>query len=113
MHIAHYDIIVKRGESYVQDALFRDKTTKDPLDLSGIKAYAEVRPSEESETLTAEIYCDVFPADGIIHMTLSKDKTAEIDPGFYTWDMKLTDEVTGNVAYEIEGNFIVKGRTTE
>ena len=112
MHIARYDIIIKRGETYCQDAVFRDKATKEPLDLTGLKGEAQVRPSEESDTLIAEIYCDIFPEDGYMQLSLDKTKTAEIEPGFYTWDMKLTDEATDNVAYEIEGNFIVKGRST-
>jgi hypothetical protein len=113
MQIARYDIIIKRGETYCQDAVFRDKVTKEPLDLTGLKASAEVRPSEESDTLIGVIYCDVFPEDGYMQLSMPKNKTAEIEPGFYTWDMKMKDEETGNIAYEIEGNFIVKGRTTK
>ena len=61
MHIAHYDIIIKRGETLSQDAVFRDKATKEPLTLTGITAQAQVRPSEESETLITNLTCDVFP----------------------------------------------------
>lgn len=112
MHIAHFDIIIKRGETLSQDALFRDKVTKEPQNITGFTARAQVRPSEDSKELITEMYCDIFPEEGRVQLSLPGTITETIKPGFYTWDLKMTDTVAGGVAYDIEGNFIVKGRTT-
>ena len=113
MQIAIFDIVIKHGETYCQDAVFRDKKTKEPLDLTGITAKAQVRPSEGSATLIADLICDVYPEEGRVQLSLPDTVTAAIDPGFYTWDLKMTDTASGMIAYDIEGKFIVKGSTTK
>ena len=109
---ARHDIRIKRGESYRQDLLFVYKNSGEIADLSEAAAKAQVRPSKDSPILTQEITCEKFDDEGRVQLSISAEDTAEINPGFYEWDLKLTDSQNGEIAYYIWGQFLVTGRVT-
>ena len=103
------DLTCYKGQTYSQDMYF--KQNSQPVDLTGIIAKAQIRPSENSETLTAEFSCGIVPVEGKLTLSLAADVTAELAPGFYAWDLQMTDS-NDLVQYWIKGKFIVSGRVT-
>lgn len=102
------DLTCYKGQTYEQN--FHFKQRKEPMDLSGLTARAQIRPYENARNLTAEF--DVTIGDGgKVTLELSSATTAKIAPGTYVWDLKMTENE--NVRYWIKGHFIVSGRVTE
>lgn len=109
---AKFDLICYRGQTWSRDIIFRDKTTKDPLDLSGQTAQAQIRPKNNSSILTAEMTCLVVGEEGRVTVSLPSTITSEINPGIYAYDVKLISS-DGDIDYYAAGNFVVTGRVTE
>lgn len=106
------DLTLYKGQTYSQNVRFISKTTGDPIQLDGITAKAQVRPSLNSEKLTADLHATVFADEGKISLSQDSAETAQIDPGFYVWDMRMTD-ADGDVKYCLRGHFLVTGRVTK
>lgn len=107
------DFICWKGQSWNRNLRFKvgtgsQQTTKD---LTGWTAKAEIRPEQNSDTLSAEIHANVTGTDGMISLGLLADETAQLWPGDYSWDLR-TVEPNGEVKYWLYGKFTVKGRTT-
>lgn len=111
MPIRH-DLTCYKGQTYSQNIRFTYKSTGEPIPLDGITAKAQIRPSQNSAILTEDLTCVVYPSEGKVSLSLTQEQTASIPKGFYAWDLKMTD-ASGDVAYYIEGKFIVTGRVTE
>lgn len=106
-----HDLTLYKGQTYSQNIYFEYEDSGDPIPLDGITAKAQVRPSLNSQKLTAEMLCTVYAEEGKVNLALDPEITAAIPNGFYAWDLKMTDE-HGDVAYYIVGKFIVGGRVT-
>ena len=104
------DLTCYKGQTYNQNFYF--KHDKQPIDLTGCTARAQIRPAPNHETLTAEFTVSVSGEEGKVSLALSDTVTAAIIPGVYAWDLKMT-EADGTVRYRIAGKFIVSGRVTE
>ena len=111
MPIRH-DLTCYKGQTYSQNIYFRYKETHQPIPLDGISAEAQIRPSQNSPILTADLICTVYASEGKVNLSLPPETTAEIPNGFYEWDLKMTDE-SGDVAYYVKGKYVVTGRVTE
>ena len=105
-----HDLFCYCGESWKKSLYFEIGEQK--LDLSGMTAKAQVRPTENSSNLTTEINCTTYPDEGKVVLELPSSETSKITSGTYCYDVKMTDNF-GNVTYYIYGNFIVKGRVTK
>ena len=105
-----HDLKCYKGQTWSQDIFF--KQNKTAVDLTGVTAAAQIRPSENSPVLTADISVTVYGSEGKINLYLSDSQTAKLKPGFYAWDLKATDG-QDVVTYWIKGQFIVTGRVTE
>ena len=104
------DLKCYKGQTYLQNIYFT--CNKQPIDLTGYTAKAEVRPSENSQILTATLACSVDESAGKVTMYLSDATTAELQDGFYNWDLKMKSE-TDVIGYWLAGQFVVSGRVTE
>lgn len=104
-----HNLYCYRGQSWKKTLYF--EIGDEILDLSGMTAKAQIRPTENNAILTAEINCTVFATEGKMILELSSDETAKITPGTYNYDVQMTDSF-GNVTYYIYGDFIMKGRVT-
>ena len=105
-----HDLQCYKGQTWSQDIFILQNRL--PVDLSGITAKAEIRPSENSPVLTAEMRVTVYGSEGKINLFLGSSRTAVIKPGFYAWDLKGVDG-QDEVTYWIKGQFVVTGRVTE
>ena len=103
------DLKCYRGQTFRQNIYFKRGGV--PIDLTGVTAKAQIRPSENSNILTAEFECAVEGERGRITLILSADKTAGIKAGTYLYDLKVTDG-EGIVGYWVKGKFAVNGRVT-
>lgn len=104
-----HDLYCYRGQSWKKSLYF--EIGNQPLDLSGVTARAQIRPSENNPILTAEMNCTINEGEGKMVLALSPDETTKIKPGTYCYDVKVIDGL-GDVTYYIYGKFIVKGRVT-
>lgn len=103
------DLYCYSGQTWSQTITF--KRSGEPIDLSGSTAKAQVRPVENSQTLSAEMTCVVLGSAGKIMLGLSSEQSSRLRPGNYRYDLKVTNGT--DVQYYICGKFIVKGRVTE
>ena len=110
MKPAEHTLYCYKGQTYQQNFYF--KQNKQPIDLTGITFRSQIRPEENSPTLTAEFAVAVIWEEGKVSLNLTDAQTAAIRDGVYFWDMKAVD---GNdiVKYWVRGKFIVSGRVTE
>lgn len=75
-----------------------------PIDLTGHSFSCQVRKSYYSTNATANIAVTVegANANGIVRLTLDSANTANIKPGRYLYDLKMTDEAN-TVIRVVEG----------
>ena len=103
-----------KGQSWCQNLRFKvvDGETKTTWDMTGYTAKAEIRPSENSPKLTADLHAEVTGVEGMISLALTPEQTAATKPGFYAYDLK-TISPTGKIKYWLKGQFLFSGRVTE
>ena len=106
-----YNLTCYRGQTWTQNIYLEDKNHT-PIDLTGYTVRSQVRPSENSTTLTQEVTCSVDIERGKVSLIIPAANTATILPGKYVYDVKFVD-TNNEVTYYICGDFIVKGRVTE
>ena len=106
---AEHTLYCYKGQTYSQNCYF--KQNKQPIDLSGITATAQIRPAENDPDLIAAFDITVEGSAGKVSLRLSDEVTAEICPGAYFWDLRMEDG-QGEVGYYVKGKFIVNGRVT-
>lgn len=104
-----HDLYCYCGETWSQNVSF--KQSGEPMDLTGITAKAQIRPSENSPTLSAEMGCSVLGSEGKIILGLTAEQTAQLRPGSYRYDLQVTKNT--EVQYYICGKFIVRGSVTK
>ena len=86
--------------------------TVTPWDMTGYTAVAEIRPSENSPVLTADLHAEVTGVEGLVSLALTPEQTAAVKPGFYVYDVK-TVSPTGKTRYWMKGQFLFVGRVSE
>ena len=111
MQAKEMDLQCYRGQTWVKDLYLKYKATGQPLDLTGVVVKSQIRPWQNSTTLSAEMTATVYPANGMVTLELSAEQTSKLSPKVYQYDVKLTD-ANDNVIYCIFGKFTVIGRVT-
>ena len=109
MKIVKRDLSCYRGQTFSQNIYF--STGGKPYSLDGYVAKSQIRPSENSPTLTAEFVCTVDAENGKLNLYLPSEVTATMHPSTYVWDLKVTKGA--DVDYLVAGKFTVSGRVTE
>ena len=105
------DLTCYKGQTYSQNIYFQYKATHQPIPLDGITGKSQIRPSDNSQTLTAEFTITIYAEEGKVNLSLDAETTAAIAPGSYAYDLKFTDS-SDRIGYWIKGQFIVNGRVT-
>lgn len=100
-----YDLKCYRGQSWNQDIILEN------MDLTGVTVKAQVRPRENSTTLTQEMTSIINVGLNKVTLSISATDTAKITPGVYAYDVKIIS-AQEEVQYYIFGKFTVKGRVT-
>lgn len=99
-----------KGQTYQQNLYFTQR--KQPIDLTGLTFKSQIRPEDNSPTLTAEFAVIMDGPAGKISLNLTDAQTAAIRDSVYFWDLKAVDG-SDIVKYWVRGKFIVSGRVTE
>ena len=107
------DFVCYKGQSWTQSIRYYIKSgdTRTVWNMTGFTAKAEIRPSENSPVLTADLHANVTGVDGLVSLALTPEETAEIKPGFYYYDVR-TIQPNGKTRYWLKGQFLVIGRVT-
>lgn len=108
MKPVRYDLEIYKGATFSRAFTFKNRATKQPIDLTGYTPKAQIRPAENSAILSKEFVLTI--SGGTVTMQLSASDTAELAPGVQAWDLKLSDN--GNVTYWIRGKVLITGRVT-
>ena len=110
----NYDFTVRCKETFEKEVILEDEDGN-TLDLRGKSAAAQVRPSPNSETLTAEMSCTVDTNNASITFRLTSAQTEAITPGKYAWDLCLIENTKGEEIrkYLIGGMFTVLASVTQ
>lgn len=104
-----YDLEIYKGATYRKTAWF--KQNKQPIDLTGYSAKAQIRPSLNSETLTVELTVEIDLEEGAITMGIEPEITATLPQSIQEWDLQVIDP-DGIVYYYIYGKVYIIGRVT-
>lgn len=110
MKPAEHTLYCYKGQTYSQNCYFKQQGQ--PIDLTGITFRSQIRPEENSQTLTAEFAILMDAEAGKVSLNLTDAQTAALCDGVYFWDMKAVDGAD-IVKYWVRGKFIVSGRVTE
>lgn len=105
----NHNFTAYRGQPWNQN--LRCKKAGEVMDLTGYTAEMQIRPSENSARLTAQVHAEVTGVDGLISLALTQDETAGIVPGIYVYDLKMINP-KGIARYWMIGKFSIKGRVT-
>lgn len=105
------DFICYKGQSWNRNLRFKVGKNKTTLDMTGWTAKAEIRPDENSETLSADLHAQVTGAEGMVSLALTAEESAELWDGAYYWDI-YTVRPNGKKQVWLYGKFYVKGRVT-
>jgi hypothetical protein len=108
------DFIAWRGTNWNRNVRIYVKSgdIRTLKDLTGWTAKAEIRPEENSDTLSAEMHVGVTGVDGLISLALLPEQTAGMLDDVYYWDLKTVDD-TGETRYLLYGKFYLKGKVTK
>lgn len=103
-----HDLKCYRGQTWTQDIYL--KSHGEAIDLTGAEVKAQIRPADNSTTLTAEMTCTAFAGEGKITLALDAETTSALNNGIFEYDVRVTQDDV--VTYYIAGKFVVKGRVT-
>lgn len=113
MQPVRYDLQIYKGQTWEQSFTFKTAgTTPTPIDLTGATVRAQIRPSDNSQILTAEFTVSNEGTSGVVYLALTSEITATLPVGTQAWDLKVTD-ANDVVNYWVKGNVIITGRVTE
>ena len=101
-----YDIEIVRGESYDNDVTFESGVS-----LAGKTAQAQVRKKPGSAVLSAQFGAEVDTDENAVHLSLTNEQTAGMEPGEYEYDMFIVGD--GSRKCYLGGKFIVRQNVTE
>ena len=108
------DFIAYRGQSWNRNCRFYtgEGESEELVDMTGWTAKAEIRPSENSDVILADLNAAVTGAEGMVSLALRQDQYAALWNEVYYWDL-YTVQPNGKKKYWLYGKFYIKGRVTE
>lgn len=103
---------VDQGTDFGTYINLSDDDTNEGQDVSGYIVTGQLRRSIVSANAAETLKCQLSdPANGEIYISLAAANTANLKPGNYFYDIKLT--IANNVSKLIEGIFIVNPSITK
>lgn len=103
---------VDQGTDFGTYINLSDDDTNEGQDVSGYIVTGQLRRSIVSANVAETLRCQLSdPANGEIYVSLAAANTANLRPGNYFYDIKLT--IGNNVSKLIEGIFIVNPSITK
>jgi hypothetical protein len=100
MPAAYSNLYIEQGTSF-STTIAVDDVYGDVFDLSNYVANSQIRKSHYSANTTATFATSINATEGTITLSLSAGTTANIAPGRYVYDTKITHN--GEVTRILEG----------
>jgi len=101
MPAAYTNLYIEQGTTY-NTTITLDDVYNNAYNLTGFTANSEIRKSYYSANITASFTTTINASSGQITLSLPANITANIFPGRYVYDTKITD-TSNNVTRILEG----------
>jgi hypothetical protein len=101
MPAAYTNLYIEQGTTY-STSITLDDVYNNAYNLVGYSANSQIRSSYYSANATAFFTTGINSGSGIITLSLSAATSANIAPGRYVYDTKITD-LSNNVTRILEG----------
>lgn len=108
---ATQDITIMRGDTEVVVAVLLQEDETTPINITGRTYTSQIRSTQDAAIIAASFTCAVTDgANGEVTCTLSATNSAELDPGFYYWD--LQENASGVISTILAGRVTVLADVT-
>lgn len=113
----YYPIVINQGATWNLNVEYRDETNL-PVDLTGYSAKMQLRTSPLAAVAELTLSTmpnggiTISPLTGIVYLTATAVQTAGLKPQKYSYDLDITNPVTGVVTRLIQGVVNVIAGTT-
>jgi len=111
MPAAYSNLLLEQGTTF-NTTITLDDVFGNVYDLTGCTASGQMRKSYYSSNATATFTSTVYPATGVIELSLTSSQTANISPGRYVFDTIITNASANTVTRVLEGIVDVSPRVT-
>lgn len=91
-------IVIKQNEDYIKRFYFEEAETGNPISLTGITAYSQLR-DKPGGTLKATGSCVVNTTNNYIEVSYLSEQTATLDPGEYGFDVWIVENGLNHPIY--------------
>lgn len=107
---AQQDLTITRGDTEtIVVNLTSDGST--PINVTGRTYSSQFRTSQDSSIISASLTCSVTNgASGEVTCVLAANDSADLDPGFYYWD--LQENASGTISTLLAGTVTVLADVT-
>jgi hypothetical protein len=103
---AYVEITIEQGANLTSTVTVSD-TQGDAINLSSYSAAAQLRKSYYSSTANTLSAIITGNANGQITLSMTAANTANLTPGRYVYDLKITNSVDNSVVRVVEGTATV------
>jgi molybdopterin-binding protein len=103
---AYVEITIEQGANLTSTVTVSD-TQGDAINLSTYSAAAQLRKSYYSSTANTLSAIITGNANGQITLSMTAANTANLTPGRYVYDLKITNSVDNSVTRVVEGTAVV------
>ena len=111
MPAAYSNLYLEQGTTF-NTTITLDDLYGNVYDLTNCTANSQIRKSYYSSNATSTFSTTVYPATGVIELSLTSAQTANISPGRYVYDTIITNSITTAVTRVLEGVIDVSPRVT-
>ena len=107
MAAANYNLVIEKGTTFKQRFIWTQKTTGEPVNLTGYTAKMQIRPSEKNNKIIIELSTEnsrivLTEAEGIIDLVLEDEDTVSLSDTEGVYDLLLTAS-NGDVVKLVRG----------
>lgn len=110
---AYIELYVDQGSSFRNVIYLTDDTTNRTINVAGYSVDGQLRRSYYSQNASANITCTLGDtANGEIVLTMPPGETANLKPGRYLFDIRLTDS-SNTVSFPLKGTIYIEAQVTK
>tara|TARA_Y100000592_G_scaffold99417_1_gene175339 strand:- start:282 stop:620 length:339 start_codon:yes stop_codon:yes gene_type:complete len=110
MAVYVHNITVNQGTTFELDLNVEGTQTNAPKDLTGYSVSADLKKTYTSKTKIAFGATISTPSEGVIQVSLASTVSAEIKPGRYVYDVRVTNPA--ETLRVVEGTALVRAGVT-
>jgi hypothetical protein len=108
---ARQDLVITRGDTETLVAVLTSDESGTPIPITGRVYTSQVRNTQDSSIIAASFTCTVTDgAAGEVTCVMSAASSAELDPGYFYWD--LQENASGTITTVLSGQVTVLADVT-